>query len=119
MQATKIWKNDAPERRQILAEIYERLDSVEQKIIELENATASQRTKDEEKQKLAEILKREEYAQPQEQEESVIQNAYRRFIEWLKSVFPKPESARADRNEQFSGTAVFSANSDLRRSYLV
>ena len=53
-----------PKRQQILAEIYERLDAVEQKIIELETATAAERTKDEEKQKLAEILKREEYAKP-------------------------------------------------------
>lgn len=84
-------KPDAPERRQILAEIYERLDAVEQKIIELENATAGNRTKDEEKQKLAEILKREEYARPEEQGESAIARALRRFREWLKSLFPEPE----------------------------
>ena len=83
-------KND-PKRQQILAEIYERLDAVEQKIIELETATASERTKDEEKQKLAEILKREEYAKPQEQKESVIARAYRRFMEWLRGLFPEPE----------------------------
>lgn len=83
-------KPDAPERQQILAEIYERLDAVEQKVLELEKATASERTKDEEKQKLAEILKREEYARPEQPEESAIARAYRKFIEWFKSLFPEP-----------------------------
>lgn len=90
---------DAPERRQILAEIYERLDAVEQKIIELETAALSGRTKDEEKQKLAEILRREQYARPdkQGQDESAIAAAYRRFAEWLKSLFPerKPQAPTA------------------------
>ncbi len=96
-----------PEQQQILAEIYERLDAIEQKIIEFESATASNRTKDEEKQKLAEILKREEYARPQEQEESVVQSLYRRFIEWLKSVFPQPDLPAPTDTSSFQGLPFF------------
>lgn len=83
---------EAPERRQILAEIYERLDAVERKLIELENAAVSGPSKDDEKQKLAEILRREEYARPEQQEESFIQRAYRRFMEWLRSLAPESKS---------------------------
>lgn len=100
-------ETDAPERRQILAEIYERLDAVEQKIIEFENATASNRTKDEEKQKLSEILKREEYAKPQEKEESAVQRAYRKFIEWLKSVFPKADLPEPTAASGIGGLSFF------------
>ena len=100
-------EKDAPERQQILAEIYERLDAVEQKINEFENATASNRTKDEEKQKLSEILKREEYARPEEQEESIVAKAYRRFMEWLKGLFPEPEIAPRTNPTDFQGFPFF------------
>ncbi len=84
-------KKDAPERTRILGEIYERLDAVGQKIVELEKATVSERTKDEEKQKLSEILSRQEYAKPQEQEESFVARAIRKIREWLKNLFPEPD----------------------------
>ena len=94
-------EKNAPGRRQILAEIYERLDAVERKIIELESATVSERAKDEEKQKISEILKREEYAKPQAQEESVIARAYRRLREWINSMFPEPEVSPRPAPESF------------------
>ncbi len=100
-------KKDAPERAQILVEMYERLDAVERKINELENATASNRAKDEDKQKLAEILKREEYAKPQEQGESFIAGNYRRFINWLKSLFPEPDISPTTAPEGFQAIPFF------------
>lgn len=100
-------KKDAPERRQILAELYERLDAIERKITELENAAASNRNKDEDKQKLAEILKREEYARPPEQEESAIAAAYRRFIEWLKNLFPKVDAPAPTAPQGFQAIPFF------------
>ena len=91
---------DSGERTKILIGIYERLDSIEQKINELENpVSAANRTKDENKQKLAEILRREEFLKPEEKEESFIQRAYRKVLEWLAKMFPKlniPESAPAE-----------------------
>lgn len=80
----------SPKKEAILTEIYERLDAIEQKIDQLENPAASTRTKDEDKQKLAEILRREEYQKPEVQEESLFQKIYRKVMEWLANMFPRP-----------------------------
>lgn len=96
-------QKDSPERRQILAELYERLDAIGRKLDELENATVlTQRSKDEEKQKLSEILKRAEYAQPNQEEESIIARAYKRFMEWLRNLFSgsNPEPVNAPQSPQ-------------------
>lgn len=82
---------DSSKREMILTEINERLDALEQKLAELENPAISNRTKDEEKQKLAEILKREEYAKPEEQEETWIQSLIRKIKEWLSEKMPQSE----------------------------
>lgn len=103
----KSLEKGTPERRQILAELYERLDAIEKKINELEAATVSNISKDEEKQKLAEILKREEYARPQEQKESAIAAAYRRFVEWLKNLFPKVDAPPPTAPEGFQAIPFF------------
>lgn len=80
-----------PARREaVLSEIAERLAAIEKKIKELENPAASERTKDEDKRKLADILRREEYQKPSEKEESLFQKIYRLVIEWLAKMFPRP-----------------------------
>jgi len=81
---------DSPKRKAILTEISERLDALEQKFEELESFSAANRTKDEDKQKLAEILRREEYQKPEKPEESLFQKLYRKIVEWLASFFPRP-----------------------------
>jgi len=87
---------DSPKREAILTEVGERLEAIEQKLTELENPSASNRTKDEDKQKLAEILRREEYAKPQEPKESLFQKAWRKFKEWLNEMFPRPNLPAPD-----------------------
>jgi Domain of unknown function (DUF4129) len=74
---------DSPEREPILTEISERLEAIEKKLDETENPSASNRTKDEDKQKLAEILSREEYTKPEEPKESLFQQWWKRFMQWL------------------------------------
>lgn len=81
---------DADRRLLSIVEIREYLSAVLFKLDELEQATAGGRTKDQDKQKLAEILRREEYQKPQEKQESVFQKWIREFLEWLESLFPKP-----------------------------
>ncbi len=78
-------------RWDVLTEIGERLEAIEQKIDELENPSASNRTKDEDKQKLAEILRREEYQKPLKKEESLAQKIERKISEWLENMFPRPK----------------------------
>lgn len=81
----------AAKRQAILIEISERLAALETKINQLEQATAAERTKDEDKQKLAEILQREEYRKPEEKPKSLIERAYDWVIEWLNKMFPPAE----------------------------
>ena len=73
-----------------VVEIREYLSSVAFKLDELQQAAASERTKDQDKQKLAEILRREEYQKPEPKQESVIQRWLDDFLGWLESLFPKP-----------------------------
>jgi hypothetical protein len=78
-------------RRVILTSISERLAALYQKLVELENPSDVSRAKDEDKQKLAEILRREEYRKPEKEEESLFQKIYRKIAEWLASFFPRPD----------------------------
>jgi hypothetical protein len=78
-------------RQKILSEILERLEAVERKLDELENQTAANRAKDEDKQKLQEILKRPEYQKPEEKKETWLEKTWREFWEWVKSIFPDPK----------------------------
>lgn len=75
----------------VLHEIYERLSSIENEISEYETARADDFTKDANKQKLSEILKREEYVKPEPPEESFLEKALRRLREWFNEMFPEPE----------------------------
>lgn len=84
-------------RQTILLNIRERLAAIEQKSKELENPPASNRTKDEDKRKLNEILSREEYRKPEQPEESFMQKILRKIREWFRREAPKtpqmPEGA--------------------------
>jgi hypothetical protein len=78
-------------------EFREYLSAVLYKIDELERSRSNEgRTKDEDKQKLAEILKREEYQKLQEQQESLFQRWVRAFLEWLEGLFPKSSGPAQD-----------------------
>ena len=83
-------EEDSTKRAVILTAINERLASITEKIEELQNPAVSEPTKDQDKQKLAEILRREEYQKPQVKEESMFQKWLREFMDWLARVFPSP-----------------------------
>ena len=83
--------SDSKKQLQAVVEIREHLSAIAFKLAELEQTQASvDRTKDQDKQKLAEILRREEYQKPQQKNESVFQRWLREFLEWLENLFPKP-----------------------------
>lgn len=82
---------DSPKRRQILIAAAERLEALDRNLAQLENPAANNRAKDEDKQKLAEILRREEYQKPEKQEESFFQKIYRKIAAWLAQFFPEPD----------------------------
>jgi hypothetical protein len=82
-------EKDLIKRTEILSEVSDRLGAIETKLIELEKAVSETRTKDEDKQKLAEILRRAEYQKPEEKQESFLQRMWRAFLQWLASIFPQ------------------------------
>lgn len=86
-------ESNMTKRVDLLNGIDERLIAISEKIGELETAVAAGRTKDEDKQKLAEILRRQEYQKPEAKEESLFQRWIREFFEWLARVFPRPDIA--------------------------
>ncbi len=81
---------NSPNREQILNEIYERLEAIDLKLEELEKPSAETRTKDEDKQKLAEILRREEFQKPEAKTESLFQKIVRKIKQWFYEFFPHP-----------------------------
>ena len=92
-------------RRTIISGIKERLLAIEQKVSELENPSASERTKDEEKRKLSEILKREEYQKPEQQQESFIQSILRKIKEWFSREAPDAPQMPEGAAESFSAVS--------------
>lgn len=86
-EETKDWTK----RKLILTDISERLSALEKKIKEFENPSVSGRSKDEEKQKLVEILRRAEYQKPEAQEESWFEKTMKKIRSWFNEKFPKPE----------------------------
>jgi hypothetical protein len=90
---------DPSKRALILTGISERLTALSERIEELNELTVGSRSKDEDKQKLAEILRREEYQKSAPQNESMIRRWVRQFFEWLDSLFPKPKITPAQGEE--------------------
>lgn len=95
-------ETDLEKQLSITVELREYLSAISFKLAELDAAATSDQTKDRDKQKLAEILRREEYQKPQQKQESVFQRWLRAFIEWLENLFPKPSGP----SQGFSGLGV-------------
>lgn len=87
-------ETDLSKRAEILNEIEGRLAVLGVRIQELRDATEAERSKDEDKRKLSEILSRPEYQKPptkeaQAQEENLLSKWIRDFLQWIESLFPK------------------------------
>ena len=98
-------ETDLKKRLPIIVEMREYLSTIDFKLQELESTAAAGRSKDEDKQKLAEILRREEYQKPQAKEETAFQRLIREFLEWLESLFRAPK--QAEPVSGFGGLAAF------------
>jgi hypothetical protein len=82
----------------ILREVVERLEAVEYKLKELEEQEISNRAKDEDKQKLEEILRRAEYRKPEEKEKTRLEKAIEDFFEWLSKLFPNSPTIQENKS---------------------
>lgn len=98
---------NAAKRAAILTEISERLEAIAQKSDELENPAATpERTKNADKQKLAEILNREEYVKPEKPEESFFDKMWRRFKQWLREMFPQKDVPATEAKAGFESLSL-------------
>lgn len=90
-------ENDVEQRALGMREIREYFGTIVFKMHELESASAQARSRDEEKRKLAEILRREEYQKPEPKGESAIARWLAGFLEWLEGLFSssEPEARQA------------------------
>ena len=84
-------EKDLARRAVILTQLDQRLGALSGELDELQASAASERSKDEDKRKLSEILNRPEYQRPvkEPEEQSEGANWLKRFLEWLESFFPK------------------------------
>jgi len=89
---------NASERAQILSAAAARLSGIEESLDSLEAASASTRTKDDDKRKLAEILSREEYQKVVENDKSAFQRFMEWLAEWLRDIFPRSNMPSVDPN---------------------
>lgn len=89
-------ETDFEKKKIILNSISERLAAISASVGELDKAIKAESTKDADKQKLADILSRQEYQKPEVKEESLFQKWWRAFSEWLRDKFPKPDISPVD-----------------------
>jgi hypothetical protein len=83
--------DNSTERYNLLKRITERLKAIEERLTEFEKPTTGVRgTKEEESRRLAEILRRVEYAH-QAKKQSAIARLLDDFLKWLQSWLPKPK----------------------------
>ena len=85
-------EKDLVKRAEILNEIDGRLAALAVEVEGLQAAAAAERSKDEDKQKLSEILSRPEFQKPKVDkaaEESLLTRLLRQFFEWLEGMLPK------------------------------
>ena len=100
-------EKDLAKRAVILTQLDQRLAAISGELDELQVRAGSERTKDEDKRKLSEILNRPEYQRPEKQEEAEKDrpNWLKSFLDWLESVFPKlnPPEGAAEEAASFAG----------------
>ncbi len=80
--------SDLQDQAHLLTEIEERLAAMAWSHDEFENAAAKTLSKDEEKQKLNEILNREEFQSPEPPKESLLEQWFMKIGDWISSLFP-------------------------------
>lgn len=91
------------ERARSLTRIIERLQAIVQRLAEIHETRLITATKAEANMKLAEILRRPEYAR--KVEESAISRLFRDFWRWLQNLIPKPQPLPPGRANLFTKLA--------------
>jgi hypothetical protein len=86
-------------RVDLMARIAERLQAIDDRLAEIDGAASKTINKDEEKARLAAILRREDFNK-QQAEGNALTRLLKRFREWLRSLFPRRETNQPRRESQ-------------------
>lgn len=86
-------EEDQAKQFTILVDIEERISAIIWKVDEMSAAVESETSKDQAKQKISEILAREEFQKPSDDKKSGIEKWITDFFEWLFGLFPKSDIA--------------------------
>jgi len=101
----KLKATSISERAGLLQATTERLQAIEERVAEIENAGSNHATnKTEASRKLAEILQRPEYAR-KVQRDSALERLVNQFFKWLQNLFPKPRAVSPGTAGLFSQVA--------------
>lgn len=95
-ERVKSIENSPESAEAALIEIDERLAAIEFEIGALERAAVKERTKDQDKEKIAEILRRVEFQKPEPPKESWLDRLRKAIEDWLSENFPKVSPPRTD-----------------------
>jgi hypothetical protein len=100
-------EEDLAKRAVILTQLEQRLAALSGELDELQISAGSERSKDEDKRKLSEILNRPEFQPPVKEPEEDSQGAswLKKFIDWLEGLFPKfsPPAGASEGAASFMG----------------
>jgi hypothetical protein len=99
LDAYELLPVDDPKRAESLARIAERLQAIEERLSETERGALKAVDKDEEKARLAAILRREEYNR-QTAEGNALTRLLKRIREWFRSLFPRRESDEPEKQNR-------------------
>ncbi len=111
MDALDVYENmrtEDPQRTELLARISERLQALDERLAELERSTAQLTNKDEEKARLAAILRRPEYKN-EAPEGNALSRLLERIRDWLRRLLSRGEPADAPAPQTRVGDAVVQA----------
>jgi hypothetical protein len=103
----EIERTEAGKRLPLIVQTEERLGAIAERLTELENAQAAAlRSKNEDKQKLDEILRRAEYQKPvEDKDKSVLERWAEAFAEWWRSLFQSSVPQQSER-PNFNPSAI-------------
>lgn len=105
LDAYQLMSPNDPKRNVALARMAERLQAIDERLTEVEGQTGKAINKDEEKARLAAILRRDDYNR-QAAEGNALTRILRRIREWFRSLFPQRETNEPQRESRAVNNAA-------------
>jgi hypothetical protein len=102
----KFGSSSDEEDRKLVSAISQRLQSIDERMTDIKNANTSGSNKEQSRERLAEILKRQEYAK-HASKPSALRQLIRDLLKWLEGLFPKSKPLTPGGASLFTQIAQF------------